>query len=158
MAGLFGEYECKLDEKGRIILPALLKKQVSPDAQDRFMINRGFESYLALYPLNEWDIIKRNISRLNLYIKKNRDFVRYFFRGATEISLDGSNRILLPKSLLEYAKIEKEVTLLGFIDHIEIWSKATYTEWMSNEPKDYGQLAEEVMGKQDKPEYPNGVS
>jgi MraZ protein len=158
MAGMFGEYDCKADEKGRIILPASLKRQVSPDARDRFMINRGFETYLALYPMNEWEIIKRNISKLNLYIKKNRDFVRYFFRGATEVVLDASNRILIPRSLMEYAKIEKEITLLGFIDHIEIWSKKGYTDWMSIEPADYSQLAEEVMGKQEKPDNPNGVS
>ncbi len=158
MAGLFGEYECKLDDKGRIILPSALKKQVSPDAQDRFMINRGFERYIALFPMNEWEMIKRTISKLNLYIKKNREFVRYFFRGATETGLDGNNRLLLPKSLMEYAKIEKEIIVLGLDDHIEIWSKPTYEEFMSIEPEDYSQLAEEVMGKQDKPDNQNAVS
>jgi MraZ protein len=158
MAGFCGEYECKVDEKGRIMLPSSLKKQVPQEALDHFMINRGFEHYLALYPMNEWELIKKKIGRLNLYIQKNRNFVRYFFRGATEVTLDNNSRILLTKSLMEYAKIEKEVIMLGFLDHIEIWSKPVYTEWLNNEPEDYARLAEEVMGKPDKTEDPDDVS
>ena len=100
MTNLIGEYECRLDEKGRIILPSGLKKQVPREAQDKFVINRGFESCLVLYHMNEWQVISEEINRLNLYNRKNRNFARYFYRGATELSLDGSNRLLFPKSLL----------------------------------------------------------
>ncbi|MFN5704241.1 MAG: division/cell wall cluster transcriptional repressor MraZ, partial [bacterium] len=108
MSHFLGEYECKIDPKGRVMLPAGLKKQLSPEAQDRLVINRGFEKCLVLYALNEWKIISDEVNSLNLYSKKNREFARYFFRGASELSLDANNRFLLPKNLLEYASIEKD--------------------------------------------------
>ncbi|MCX6252248.1 MAG: division/cell wall cluster transcriptional repressor MraZ [Bacteroidetes bacterium] len=149
MASLIGEYTCAVDEKGRIILPAPLKKQISAEAEEKFMINRGFEKYLALYPRNEWNIMNEKIRKLNLFVEKNRLFVRYFYRGATELTLDKTNRLLLPKSLSGHAKIGKEVILLGMIDHIEIWSKEAYETSMATEPEDFATLAEEVMGKQE---------
>jgi len=158
MASLIGEYECKVDDKNRIILPSALKKKISPEASDAFMINRGFRNYLALYPMDKWNVMNDRIRKLNLFVEKNRIFVRYFFRGATELTLDRSNRLLLPKSLTEHAKIDKEVVLLGMMDHIEIWSKEAYTDFINNEPDDFAKLAEEVMGKQDTSDYPNGVS
>ena len=108
MSQFLGEFECKVDPKGRIMLPAGLKKQLSPAAEGRFVINRGFEKCLVLYPLNEWQTISAEVNKLNLYNKKNRDFARYFFRGASELMLDGTNRLLLPKALTEYADIDKD--------------------------------------------------
>lgn len=154
---LIGEYECWLDQKGRIMLPANLKKQISPEAKDMFVINRGFENCLVLYPMNEWKGISEEINRLNLYNRKNRNFVRYFYRGATELTLDGHNRLLLPKTLLSYAAIEKEVILFAFSNRIEVWSKAKYTQLMTDEPEDFAQLAEEVMGKPERTEGPDDV-
>ena len=104
MTNLIGEFECKIDAKGRLMLPAGLKRQISPEAQDKFVVNRGFENCLVLYPLNEWKEISDEVNQLNLYNKKNRDFVRYFYRGATELALDATNRLLFPKQLLAYAK------------------------------------------------------
>ncbi len=98
------------------------------------------------------------IRKLNLFVEKNRIFVRYFYRGATELTLDRSNRLLLPKSLTEHAKIDKEAVLLGMIDHIEIWSKKQYEEFITSEPDDFARLAEEVMGKHETSGNPNGVS
>ena len=158
MASLIGEYECKVYEKNRIILPAGLKKKISPEALDTFMINRGFRNYLALYPMDKWNLMNDRIRRLNLFVEKNRIFVRYFFRGATDVALDRNNRLLLPKSLTEHAKIDKEVVLLGMMDHIEIWSKQAYGDFITNEPEDFAKLAEEVMGKQETSDNPNGVS
>jgi len=147
MANLVGEYECRIDDKGRIILPAGLKKQIPQEAQDRFVINRGFESCLALYPMNEWKKISDEVNRLNLYNRKNRNFVRYFYRGASELALDGSNRILVPKTLLEYAGIKRDVILFAFSDRIEVWAKDKYESLMTDEPEDFALLAEEVMDK-----------
>jgi MraZ protein len=158
MASLIGEFECKIDEKNRIILPSGLKKMISPDAMDKFMINRGFKNYLALYPMDKWNVMDDKIRRLNLFVEKNRIFVRYFYRGATELTLDRTNRLLLPKGLTEHARIDKEVVLLGMIDHIEIWSKQSYGEFITNEPEDFARLAEEVMGNQAISDNPNGVS
>lgn len=149
---LIGEFEIKLDQKGRVILPANLKKQISPEAKDLFVINRGFENCLVLYPMNEWKSISAEINRLNLYNRKNRNFVRYFYRGATELALDGSNRLLLPKTLMSYAGITKEVILFAFSNRIEVWAKDKYEQLMTDEPEDFAALAEEVMGKPERTE------
>src|SRR3546814_11062159 len=107
MTQFLGEYECKIDSKGRIMLPVGLRKQVSPEAQERFVVNRGFEKCLALYPYDEWQRISAEVNTLNLSNKKTRGFARYFFRGATELSLDGHGRVLMPRPLLGYAGIGK---------------------------------------------------
>jgi MraZ protein len=80
-------------------------------------------------------------------VKDNRDFARYFFRGATEISFDANNRILIPKPLLEYAGIEKDVVLFAYNNRIEVWSKKNYHQQMDEEPRDFVKLSEQVMGK-----------
>jgi MraZ protein len=154
---LIGEFECRLDDKSRVILPSGLKKQISPEAQDRFVINRGFENCLVLYPMNEWKGISEEINRLNLYNRKNRDFARYFYRGATELTLDNASRLLLPKSLLSYAGIVRDVVLFAFSNRIEVWAKDRYEKLMTDEPEDFALLAEEVMGKQDNSEAGDDV-
>jgi MraZ protein len=149
MTNLIGEFECKIDAKGRFMLPAGLKKQLPPEVQDRFVINRGFEKCLVLYPQNVWKTISDEVNQLNLYNKKNRDFVRYFYRGATDMILDSANRLLLPKQLIEYAGINKEVVLFAFSNRIEIWARGSYNTLLTDEPEDFSTLAEEVMGKND---------
>ncbi len=154
---LIGEFVCRLDQKGRVILPANLKKQISPEAKDMFVINRGFENCLVLYPMNEWKTISAEINELNLYNRKNRNFARYFYRGATELTLDASNRLLLPKTLMNYAGIGKELILFAFSNRIEVWSKDKYEQLMTDEPEDFAALAEEVMGKPERTEETNDV-
>ncbi len=147
MANLFGEFVCKLDAKGRFMLPAGLKKQLASEDQEQFVVNRGFEKNLTLYPESEWQKITREINSLNLYNKKNREFVRYFYRGASELQCDSASRLLLPKTLLDYASLNKEIVLFAFGNRIEIWSKEQYENTMSVEPEDFSDLAEEVMGR-----------
>ncbi|MCX6267817.1 MAG: division/cell wall cluster transcriptional repressor MraZ [Bacteroidetes bacterium] len=143
---LIGEFECRLDDKSRIILPSALKKQISPEANDKFVINRGFEGCLVLYPQHIWDETTRKMNSLNLFIKDHRQFVRAFNNGATALSLDSQNRLLLPKPLLDFASIDREIILFAYSDRIEVWNKKTYLELVSNEPADFAQLAEKVMG------------
>ena len=157
-SNLIGEYECRLDEKSRIILPSALKKQISSEARDRFVINRGFEGCLVLYPNDVWQDITKKINKLNLYLRDNRKFVRAFYNGATELTLDTQNRLLLPKSLLVYAGIEKEIILFAYSDRIEVWNKATYQQLLSKEPEDFAELAEKVMGKQERTESTDDLS
>ncbi len=147
MRHLLGEYECKTDAKGRFMLPSALKKQLSPGDQERFVINRGFERNLTLYPESEWLKISNEVNALNLYNKKNREFVRYFFRGASELRLDAAGRLLLPRSLVEYSGIGKEIVLFAYGNRIEIWARESYASMLDNEPEDFSSLAEEVMGK-----------
>ncbi|MDX1653705.1 MAG: division/cell wall cluster transcriptional repressor MraZ [Candidatus Competibacteraceae bacterium] len=149
MQAFLGEFDCRLDAKSRISLPAALKRQIPPAAQNRFVINRGFERHLVLYPMNAWEIISAEVNRLNLYVKKNRDFVRYFFRGATELKLDAQSRLLLPKRLLDYATIQDEIVLFAYGNRIEVWARELYDHTLSDEPEDFAELAEEIMGRVD---------
>lgn len=151
MSQLHGEYECKLDAKGRLIIPAALKKQLPEAAKDTFFINRGFEKCCVLYPSNEWQTIAAEINKLSDYIKKEREFKRYFLRGASQLEMDSSSRVLIPKTMLEYAGITStEVVLLAYGNKVELWSKAAYKEMLDNEPEDFSALAEEVMSKRER--------
>jgi MraZ protein len=147
MTRFFGEFECKTDNKGRFILPASLKKQMPQEADGQFVVNRGFEKCLIMYPRNEWDSITDEINGLNPYVQENREFIRYFFRGATELTLDNAARLLLPKRLLEYAGIDKDIVLFAHTNKIEIWSAELYNTILDNEPENFASLAEKVMGK-----------
>jgi MraZ protein len=147
-SGFIGEFECKVDAKGRIMLPVGLKKQISPAAQEKFVLNRGFEKHLNLYPMDEWQKISAEVNKLNLYVAKNREFLRRFNNGATEIELDNTSRLLLPKKMMEYAGMDKEVVLFAYANRIEIWSKEAYDKLISEDSgEDFASLAEEVMGK-----------
>lgn len=157
-AGFLGEFECRLDSKSRLALPAALKKQLPPEANGRFVINRGFEKHLALYPLHEWELITSQLNRLNLFVQKNRQFVRYFHRGATELMLDNSGRLLLPRRLLSYAGIQEELILLAYGNRIECWDRELYDTLLENEPEDFASLAEEIMGDLDRTEDDKGDS
>jgi len=146
MIQFLGEHSCKIDAKGRLRLPSLLLKQLGDLAQDGFVLNRGFEKCLVLYPRQAWDTISKDIQKLNQYVKKNRDFVRYFFRGATELELDRNSRLLFPRTMLDHAQVDKELILFAYFDKIEVWSKENYEALLNEEPMDFDALAEEVMG------------
>ena len=152
MTNFIGEFECKLDAKGRLMLPSSLRKQLDPAAQERFVMNRGFEKCLVLYPKNDWKYISEEVNKLNQYVKKNREFIRYFYRGATELGLDGTGRMLFPKRMLEYAGVAKEVVLFAYGNRIEVWDKDTYNGLLTDEPDEFATLAEEVMGGASKDE------
>lgn len=147
MGQLTGEFECKLDAKGRMVLPAALKRQLPDVEQEGLVVNRGFEKHLVFYTKTEWAKITKKLAKLNRYKAKNRQFIRTFTRGHTELSLDAAGRVLFPKSLLEYAGIGSEVVLLCQFDQIEVWSKDAYVKlWEEEDDEDFAALAEEVMG------------
>ena len=146
MSHFLGEFDCKLDAKGRMVIPSNLKKQLPEAEAEGLVINRGFEKHLVVYTKKEWNKITDELSKLNQYEEKNRTFLRYFTRGATELTLDSANRVLLPKSLMEYAGIQTEVTLLCQFNKIEIWATEAYEAHMDSEPENFAALAEEVMG------------
>ncbi|MEO1451271.1 MAG: division/cell wall cluster transcriptional repressor MraZ [Bacteroidota bacterium] len=147
MASLIGEYGCKLDAKGRFLLPSGLKKQLPENQQSDFVVNRGFESYLVLYPIPVWEAEMERLQGLNQYVKRNRDFVRRFLNGAQPVSLDGNGRMLIPKRLMDYAGLKKEMILIAQIDRVEIWDKDAYDKWMdSMDEDDMGGMAEDVLG------------
>jgi MraZ protein len=143
---LLGEYDCKIDPKGRMRLPSGLIGQLGERESYTFVINRGFENCLMLYPIEVWEEISKKINQMNTYGRKEREFVRYFYRGASKITMDAADRILLTKGLLDYAGIDKDVVLSAFNDSIEIWSKDQYDNMLDNEPDNFADLAEELLG------------
>ncbi|MEX0813657.1 MAG: division/cell wall cluster transcriptional repressor MraZ [Chitinophagales bacterium] len=149
MSGFLGEHICKLDSKGRLKVPSALKKQFAPEINGRFVINRGFEQCLTLYPFDEWQRISARVNKLNTFEKKKREFKRYFYRGATELVLDSSDRLLLPKHLMDYAGIEKEMILTSQNNMIEVWNPKRYEDLMAIDSDEFADLAEEVMGDLD---------
>lgn len=146
MSHYLGEFDCKLDAKGRMMIPTGLKKQLPEAEREGLVINRGFEKHLVVYTKKEWDKITEELSKLNPYEKKTREFIRYFTRGASELSLDAASRVLLPKSLLDYAGIQADVVLSCQFNKIEVWSKEAYESQLDSEPDNFSNLAEEVMG------------
>jgi MraZ protein len=146
MPHFLGEFECKLDAKGRMMIPVALKKQLPEAESEGLVINRGFEKHLVIYTRKEWNKIVDDLSKLNSYEKRTREFIRYFTRGATELSLDASGRVLLPKALMEYAGINTDVVLACQFNKIEVWAQEAYDTQMDNEPENFANLAEEVMG------------
>lgn len=147
MAGLVGEYECKLDAKGRFLFPAGLRKQLSPEANEVFMMNKGFENCLTLYPQNEWDKVSGRLSKLNLFKPKNRMFYRLFHQGAKQLGLDNAGRILVPADLMKRIGLTREIMLTAYNDRIEVWSKEEYLSTMGENMADFADLADEVMGE-----------
>ena len=146
MPHFLGEFECKLDAKGRMMIPSNLRKQLPEADREGLVINRGFEKHLVIYSHKEWDLIMDDLGKLNQFEKKNREFIRYFTRGATEILPDAAGRILFPKSLLDYAGIGTDAVLTGNLNKIEVWAQSAYDEQLDNEPENFANLAEEVMG------------
>ncbi len=146
MSHFLGEFDCKLDAKGRVMIPVGLRKQLPDAEREGLVVNRGFEKHLVVYTRKEWDKIVDDLSRLNSYEKKTREFIRYFTRGATELTLDSAGRVLFPKSLLDYAGIGADVVLSCQFNKIEVWAKDAYDSQLDNEPENFANLAEEVMG------------
>lgn len=147
MLTFIGDHTCKVDSKGRILLPSAFKKHMPKVFQDRFVIKKDiFEKCLVLYPMNEWERQNKLIrSRINPYNKEHSAFLRNFYRGTAEIVLDSNNRMLIPKRLLQFAEIQKEVILAGQYGKIEIWSRENY-EKSGEAVKDFPALAEKLMG------------
>lgn len=147
MIYLIGEYECKLDTKGRMVVPAALKRQLPDVEREGLVVNRGFDGNLVIYTRAEWTKILTQLSRLNQFQVKNRDFVRKFTSGATELVLDSAGRVLLPRVLLDYAQVANELVLVCNLSKVELWSKAKYEEKMASiSEEDFSDLAEIVMG------------
>lgn len=147
MTGFLGEYEVRLDAKGRFLLPAGFKKQMTGEAAP-LVLNRGFEKCLSLYPNESWEPLFQKLSRLNDFDPEVRKFKRYFLNGATLVELDTAGRILIPKNLIEYAGLDKEIILVSNIDKIEIWNKEKYREFFDKfSPESFSDLGKAVMSK-----------
>lgn len=140
----FGEYECKLDEKGRLRLPSAILNQLGEDNSREFVANRGFERCLYLFPKDVWTVKLNEVQGLNEYLPEVRQFKRYFYRGATEFTPDKADRILLPKILLDYAGIDKTLIITAVGEYLEIWNAEAYSNLINTEPEDISALAQKI--------------
>jgi MraZ protein len=154
---IIGTYECKVDAKGRLLLPAPFKKQLAASLQDGFVLKRSvFQPCLELYPMKEWNLMMQKINKLNRFVKKNNDFIRRFTAGVKVVEIDNLGRLLVPKDLTSFAQISKDIVLSSAVNIIEIWDKEMYEKAIDESVVDFADLAEDVMGNINDDE--NGLS
>lgn len=145
---LTGTYDCKVDAKGRLMMPAPLKKQLSSIMGEGFVLRRSvFQKCLELYPMSEWQVLMQKMNKLNRFNKKNNDFIRRFTAGVKMVEVDVNGRLLIPKDLTVFASISKDIVVASAINIIEIWDKNLYEQAIDDAALDFADLAEEVMGQ-----------
>ena len=139
-----------MDAKGRFLLPAAFKKQVPEEWGNQYVISRGIEQCLTLYPMKNWEPIVAEISQLNDFDPKVRQFQRFFLNGATPVELDSAGRLLIPQTLQSYAGLQKDMVMVARLNKIEIWDKVKYQQFFENfSPETFSSLANEVMVKKE---------
>lgn len=147
MARIIGTHECKVDAKGRLMFPSAFKTQLASEIEEGFIVKRSvFQNCLELYPMSEWNIEAARINKLNRFRKKNVDFIRKFMAGVKTIELDTAGRLLIPKNLINFSGIKKEIVLASVVNKIEIWNKEEYEKAVAYDADDLAALAEDVMG------------
>ena len=140
-----GEFECKMDAKGRLTLPSKVKSKLPEVSGNQLVLSLGLEPCLVLYPLVEYRKIYSRIASMNEFNEEYRRLQRNFFRRISEIDLDGSGRILIPKTMTKYANLEKEIILVGMGNRMEIWDTATYEEFIINDNSEFSKLAQKHL-------------
>ena len=132
------------------MMPAALKKQLLPVLQNGFVVKRAvFQKCLEIYPMEEWNVLMQKINKLNRFKKKNNDFIRRFTAGVKIVEVDSAGRVLIPKDLIGFAGINKNIVLSSAINILEVWDKDNYEKAIDDAAEDFADLAEEVMGNED---------
>jgi len=143
-----GEYNNSLDDKNRLNIPAKFRKSLDPVNDRTFILTRGFDQCLLLYPLNEWQEVETQLSQLSSILSRDRDFVRSITRHATPVQYDSQGRIQIPETLIIFSGIKKDVHVIGMIKKIELWDPAVLNErdkhGNSVVDKDFDDLANEI--------------
>lgn len=145
MAFFTGEYDCKLDAKGRMVLPAKIKNALPEGSGDELVVRRGFEPCLVLYPMLEYKKIFSKIAGLNEFNAEYRNLQRNFFRGNAIVELDSAGRILIPKNMMAFAGLEKESIVVGMGNRVEIWDASKYDDYLIKDQKEFSDLAEKHL-------------
>jgi MraZ protein len=140
-----GQFTYLMDSKGRIAIPAKLRKHISADANETFVMTRGLSNCIDLYPLDEWQKIEEKLLGLNSFQPDDARFIRMISQYATDDVMDVQSRIMVPSTLISYAKIEKEVLIIGALKKIEIWNPKVYDEYLNQSPQTYEEIAAKVM-------------
>jgi len=136
-----GEYQHSLDAKGRLIIPAKFREELGEIA----VMTRGLDNCLFLFPMPEWKVLEEKLKTLPLTKATARQFVRFFFSGATECELDKQGRIMIPPSLRDYAGVDKDVVVIGVSNRIEIWSRQRWEDYMQQAESAYAEIAENIV-------------
>ncbi len=139
-----GHSICNLDAKSRLILPAKFRKYMKPEAANKLVLTRGMDECVLVYPLDEWDKFKVGLMRYNQFNSEQRFFLRQFLSYVNECELDSQNRIVVPPQLMEFAKLKKEVVVLGQLDKMEIWDPEIKKQYDNSMSKSYEEIAEKV--------------
>lgn len=136
-----GEYEHTLDTKGRIIIPSKFREKLG----DEFVMTKGLDSCLFVYPKSEWSILEEKLKTLPLTNKDARAFIRFFFAGASECNLDKQGRVTIPGNLRKYSKLDKEAVVIGVSTRMEIWDKEEWDEYNNDENLSYESISEKML-------------
>ena len=143
-----GEYQYSIDNKGRLNIPAKFRKALNTINNSTFVVTRGFDPSLIIYPVEEWNKVEKQLSKLSSIKNQDRNFVRSIVRFATYSKYDKQGRIQIPDTLLEYAHIRKEVVIIGMIKKIELWDvnilKNLDNQNLTNANNDFEELANEI--------------
>ncbi len=135
--GLKGEFNHSIDAKGRLIVPSKLREQLGLT----FVVTRGQDGCLDAYPNDAWEEFEARIDALPSMNSEARSIQRFFRSGATDVEIDNQGRILLPQTLRDFAKIEKEVVIVGNGNKAEIWSKDKWEEINNIDNLDFNKIA-----------------
>lgn len=139
------EYEIKLDAKGRLVLPARIKAQLPDTDSQELVIRRGFEQNLIIYPMVEFKKVFAKISGLSEFNEEYRSLQRNFFAGIATVEMDNNGRILLPKNMLTYAQLDKDLMLVGMGNRVEVWNPSLYEKHLIQDPSELSKLAEKHL-------------
>ncbi|NBI06764.1 division/cell wall cluster transcriptional repressor MraZ [Senegalia massiliensis] len=135
-----GEYNHSIDKKSRLIIPVKFRSNLG----NNFILTKGLDNCLFIYPEDEWKVLENKLKNLPLTRKDARAFVRFFFSGATECELDKQGRILIPSNLKKHAKLDKEATIIGVSNRVEIWSSDEWTKYNEDDDLSYENIAEKM--------------
>ena len=142
-----GQYTFNIDSKNRINIPAALRKQFSSKDKKTFVITRGVDNCAWIYPITEWKKIQNELQQLSSLSKTNRIFLRNHLRHANILKFDKQGRFVLPQSLIDYASIKQDITIIGVLNKIEVWNSTLLQKIDKTEKVDdqsYDQLSERV--------------
>ena len=141
-----GQYTYSIDSKSRVAIPVKLRKQLTPESNETFVMKQGTVRCIELYPLDQWQLHEEKLKKLNQFNPEHAKFLHMHLQNVFEDTLDNQSRILIPQILLNHAGIEKDVLLIGLLERIVIWNPVIYTEYLNSSELPYEQLAAKVMG------------
>ncbi len=142
-----GSFKYSIDSKGRVSIPAKMRKFVDPKSNDAFVMTRGTNKCIDVYPMNLWEeLVQSKLNQLNSFEPKDAMFLRMFLQQAAEDKLDTQSRLLIPKNLIDYAEISKEVLILGNIKKIELWNPQNYEDYLNTSELSFEEIAKQVLG------------